>query len=89
MPLVKMLKTAAGPLGTFISGSRAHVDDETAEAWIAAGAAEAVEAPVAAGAPEPEAKAEPKASTKKQPKDTSESPAATAPPASAEGSDKE
>ena len=45
MPLVKMLKTAAGPLGTHIAGSRVHLDDETAAAWIAVGSAEAVDGP--------------------------------------------
>lgn len=57
MPLVKMLKTAAGPNGTFIAGSRAHLDDETAAAWIAVGSAEAIEEGAPAG--EPDAAVEP------------------------------
>jgi len=51
-----MRTLAAGPGGVFAAGQVAEFDDETAEAMIAGGAAEAVE--TGAEAPSPEAEAE-------------------------------
>lgn len=38
MARVKMLKTAAGPLGSFMAGAQYEVADDTALAWAEAGA---------------------------------------------------
>lgn len=45
MALVKMLKTAAGPNGTFIVGQTVELDDDTALAFADAGAAQLLSTP--------------------------------------------
>lgn len=65
---VRMLTTAAGPRGTFLRGTIAGVDDETALAWIAGGYASVVGDIPASAEDMPAASAEPETAMVEMPK---------------------